>query len=147
MTFTFMGDPLPTQLLRGQYRVVLSKIESGQLSVGTKTVLQTVMKTRHVFRGGTSIDSDKDAERKIYYTDLIDECMNEREDTAAIGNSTSTVRIDLVGRRVIMSADVFGGSRHECYHGVVIRKGRYKQHGKSINGYQVRWHDGDADYW
>ena len=52
-----------------------------------------------------------------------------------------------MGRRVIMSADVFGGSADQCYHGVVISKGKYRQGGKTHNGFKVRWHVGDSDYW
>lgn len=46
-----------------------------------------------------------------------------------------------------MSADVFRGSPDQCYHGVVISKGKYTQGGKTRNGFKVRWHDGDVDYW
>ena len=59
----------------------------------------------------------------------------------------SSTRIDLLGRRVVMSADVFGGNENECYNGVVVRKTKYKQAGKTKNGYDVKWHDGDVDFW
>ena len=68
MTFTVMGKQLPAQLLRRHYRVILSKIEDKELSVRARTVLQTVMKARHVFRGGTVVDTAKIQERKTYYT-------------------------------------------------------------------------------
>ena len=59
----------------------------------------------------------------------------------------SPAKIDLVGRRVIMSADEFGGRADQCYHGVVVRKGKYRQRGKTCNGFKVRWHNGDEDFW
>ena len=161
MAFTCMGNPIPPVLLRSQYRVLLSKIESGEISVRLTSVLNTVMKSRHVFRGGTSIDDDGDKERRRYYQDLISECKTELVKTKAAikkkvnkGKSTkkskrtkNTVKVDLVGRRVIMDADVFGGNALECYHGIVVKKGRYQENGKTIKGYLVRWHIGDSDYW
>ena len=59
----------------------------------------------------------------------------------------SPAKIDLVGRRVIMSADMFGGSANQCYHGVVVHKCKYRQGGKTRNGFKVRWHNGDEDFW
>lgn len=59
----------------------------------------------------------------------------------------SAKKINLIGRRVVMSADVFGGNANEVYHGVVARKGRYRQSGKTKHGYVVKWHDGDEDPW
>lgn len=154
MTFSCMGKPLPPAVVRSQYRSVLSKIESGKLSVRRRSVLATVMKDRHVFRGGTSIDDEDDKERRRYYTDLIAECKDERVQTTTTSKKTQTrkkkksvTRVNLVGRRVIMSADEFGGSENECYHGIVIGKGRYQQRGKTKNGFKVRWHDGDEDFW
>ena len=179
MTFTCMGKPLAAQVLRSQYLVILSKIEHGDLSVRARTVFQTVMKARHVFRGGTSIDSDKAQERKIHYTgthslthasnafdcalthtlhtpDLIAECKNERSTAGPVVRSASTAagrrtvrarKIELVGRRVIMSADVFGGNDKQCYHGKVVGKSKYRQNDKTCNGFKVLWHNGDVDYW
>lgn len=46
-----------------------------------------------------------------------------------------------------MSADVFGGSDAECYHGIVLSKSRYLQNGKSLSGFKVRRHDGDINIW
>lgn len=156
MSFTCMSKPLPADVVLGQYRVVLTKIEDGDLPVSRRSVLSIIMKDRHVFRGGTSIDDKGDTERKRYYEDLIAECKSERQQTpppvSPIGSrprrSRKTVaRVELVGRRVIMSADVFGGDESECYHGIVVGKGRFPQHGKRYNGYKVKWHDGDEDYW
>ena len=46
-----------------------------------------------------------------------------------------------------MSADVFGGKEYQCYNGVVVRKCKYRQNGKTKNGYAVKWHIGDEDFW
>ena len=43
-----------------------------------RSIISTVMKARHVFRGGTSIDDD-DKERREYYTKIIAECKNEMD--------------------------------------------------------------------
>ena len=83
MTFTVMGDPLSPHILRRQYRVVLSKVESGELSSRARSILATVMKDRRVFRGGTSIDDKDDKERRQYYTDMIAECKAERAEAAS----------------------------------------------------------------
>ena len=64
-----------------------------------------------------------------------------------IDHRKSVKKINLIGRRVVMSADVFGGKANEVYHGVVARKGRYIQSGKTKHGYFVKWHDGDEDMW
>ena len=56
-------------------------------------------------------------------------------------------RINLLGRRVIMSADVFGGKEDECYHGIVVRKSKYRQNDKTKHGHAVKWHIGDVDFW
>lgn len=88
-----------------------------------------------------------DEDRKQYYVDLIAECKQERAaHTTAAGAksrkkraaSVAKKKIDLVGRRVIMSADVFRGNPDQCYHGVVISKGKYRQGGKTRNGFKVR---------
>lgn len=152
MTFTHMGKPVAPAVVRRQYRVILDKIQRGELNVRLRSILSTIMKTRHVFRGGTSIDND-DKERRQYYTDLIAECKDEMSQTATTRtHQTSAVRtrkrvINLLGRRVVMSADVFGGREDECYNGVVVRKTKYTQDGKTKNGYAVKWHDGDVDVW
>ena len=65
LTFTCMGKALAPQIVRRHYRVVLSKIEMGDLSVRPKSVLTTVMRDRHVFRSGTSIN-DKQVQLYIY---------------------------------------------------------------------------------
>ena len=157
MTFTCGGKPLPPAFIKSQYLIVLDRVESGTLNTRLRSVLNIVMKDRHVFRGGTSVDDDND--RREYYTNLIQTCRSERDDTTdTVGNSSSSdqttnnrrtrkKKIDLVGRRVIMSADVFGGSVNEVYHGVIARKKRYRQHGKVKNGFVVKWHDGDEDIW
>lgn len=95
-----------------------------------------------------------DKERRNYYKDLIEECKLERSKPDAVSKSSHNKkrvqvvkRIELVGRRVIMSADVFGGKENECYHGLIVGKGKYRQNGKTRCGYKVRWHVGDADYW
>ena len=95
----------------------------------------------------------------LHTTDLIAECKSERTSAAAgETNPTSTAagrrtrtrtrrrKIDLVGRRVIMSADVFGGNEAECYHGKIVGKSKYLLNGKTCNGFKVIWHDGDIDY-
>ena len=153
MSFTCMGNPISPVLLRAQYRVLLSKIESGELSVRLQSVITTVMKSRHVFRGGTSIDTDGDNERRRHYQDLISECIIELGETSAAAlnkakrksrkkgkkKKKDVVRkLDLAGRRVIMSADVFAGSELQCYHGIVVGTGRYQENGKTIKGYRVR---------
>lgn len=81
MAFTCMGVPLNAQLLRQQYLVVLRKVEEGVLRVRERTVLETLMKKRHVFRGGTSLDSGENiTNRRVYYTNLISECMDEQSE-------------------------------------------------------------------
>ena len=55
-------------------------------------------------------------------------------------------KVNLVGRRVIMSADVFGGNVNQCYHGQVICKSKYKQGDMTKNGYKVKWHTDEVDY-
>ena len=145
-----MGNPLPPQFVKSQYRIVLDKVATGELKTPERTLLTIVMKDRHVFRGGTAIGDDTD--RREYYTDLIETCKAERGVTTP-NRATSTrarkpvKRIDLIGRRVIMSADVFGGKVYEAYHGVVTRKCRYRQRGKLKYGYVVKWHDDDEDMW
>ena len=81
MTFTHMGKPLPSAVVRRQYLIVLDHVQNGNLHVRLRSVLSTVMKKRHVFRGGTSIDED-DKERRQYYTDLIAECKEELANSA-----------------------------------------------------------------
>ena len=105
------------------------------------------MKDRHVFRGGTSIE-DKSTRRK-FYTDLIEVCKAEQTSmvTPIVARKPRNKRVDLVGRRVIMSADVFEGSTNEYYSGLVTRKCRYTQSDKVKNGFRVRWHTGDEDCW
>ena len=96
MTFTCMKKPVPTPLLRLQYRVILTKIESGMLKVPVRTVLDTVLKSRHVFRGGTAIDDDMQAMRKKYYKDMIAKCKAERAAKKAIAKRKSgTVPVPL----------------------------------------------------
>ena len=56
--------------------MVLAKIESGKLKVPVRSILDTVLKDRHVFRGGTSLDDN--TVRHKYYRDLIAECKSER---------------------------------------------------------------------
>ena len=178
MAFTCMKQPVPARLLRLQYRVVLAKIESGKLKVPVRSILDTVLKDRHVFRGGTSLDDN--TVRHKYYRDLIAECKSERAakkmtTSKKSGTKKRTQRVDLVGRRVLMCASVFGGDENEYYNGwytshvcvmlvtlntshfvmssyvmhkgMILRKGRYPEHGKTKTGYLVRWHDGDQDYW
>ena len=159
MTFTHMGNPLAPAVVLRHYSVVLNKVQSGELNARRRSILQTVMKKRHVFRGGTSID-DNDKERRQYYTELIAECKDEISQTATATTrsrkksttktrkkSVAVARVDLLGRRVVMSADVFGGKENEYYNGVVVRKTRYTQNSKTKNGYAVKWHDGDVDFW
>ena len=152
-----MGKPLASELVMRQYSLVLAKVTSGQLDVRMQRLITRVMKHRHIFRDGTNVDKKGDADRKKYFVDLIAECKEEREKRAShttitksrkkTAASTVKKKIDLVGRRVIMSADEFGGSVNECYHGLVICKGKYRQGGKTYNGFKVRWHDGDTNYW
>ena len=146
--------------------IVLGKIQSGELKLRHRSVLNTVMKDRHVFCGGTSIDDEGhtyyyscdtrmcyyythtdyvgDKESRLYYKDLIEECKSERSKAVTTKSKSKSTRkktverVELVGRRVVMSADVFGGKDNECYHGLVVGKGRYKQKGKICNGYRVR---------
>ena len=119
-----MKKPVPTPLLRLQYRVILSKMESGMMKVPVRSVLATVLKARHVFRGGTSIDDD--TVRKKYYKDLIAKCKVERAAKKSASTkkknikNKSTARVDLIGRRVVMCADVFGGNENEFYNGSVM---------------------------
>ena len=98
------------------------------------------MRDRHVFRGGTSVDDDK--ERREYYINLIAICKEEREGATSTRKKRKRVvkkkRIDLVGRRVVMSADVFGGSENQVYHGLIVRKARYSQRGNVKHGYAVK---------
>lgn len=115
------------------------------------TVLSTVMKSRRVFRGGTSID-DNDKARRDYYTKLIAECKEEvvqsrKQTVSTRTRKTSKSRIDLLGRRVIMCADVWSGKENEYYNGVVSRKSKYNQDGVTKNGYAVKWHTGEVDFW
>ena len=163
MTFTHMGKALNSAVVRRQYRVVLDKVQvqSGEINSRRRSILVTVMKKRRVFRGGTSIDDD-DKERREYYTNLITECKEELEEepqttktrtrkkssTKKTRKKSVAKRIDLLGRRVvIMSADVFGGKEYQYYNGVVVRKCKYRQNGKTKNGYAVKWHIGDEDFW
>ena len=85
---------------------------------------------------------------------MISECKEERVNlTSTAKNKRKSKsksickRIDLVGRRIVMTADVFGGSANECYNGVVTRKSKYREKGKVRNGFQVNWHNGDVDFW
>ena len=154
-----MGDPLASELVMRQYRLVLAKVTSGQLDVRAHRLITRVMKHRHIFRGGTNVDKKGDKDRKKYFVSLIAECKKEREKRASHTTTTTTnsrkktvasaakKKTDLVGRRVIMSADVFGGSEDQCYHDLVICKGKYRQGDKTHNGFKVRWHDGDVNYW
>ena len=87
MTFTCMSKPVPTRLLRLQYRVVLAKIESGKLKVSVRTILNTVLKHRHVFRGGTCIDDNTG--RHKYYEDLIATCKAERDGKKTVTKESS----------------------------------------------------------
>ena len=136
---------------RRQYRLVLAKLESGVMSVRLRTILSIVMKDRHVFRGGTSVDAKGDKMRREYYTDLIKQRKTRRTTASTSARSTRssvvTKKIELVGRRVIMSADVFGGKENQCYHGRVLCKSKYKQAGKTKHGFKVKWHNDDVDYW
>ena len=152
MTFTYMGDPVPPAVVRFHYRVVLGKIEARKLKVTVRTLLQTVMKDRHVFRDSTAVN-EANALAREFYTNLITTCRAERAAGATPvqkkGRKTrkSVVRVKFVGRRVIMPADVFGGNENEYYNGLVLRKSRYRQCGKVKNGFRVRWNDGDEDDW
>ena len=141
-----MGKPLPQKFVLSQYRIVLNKLECGELKTPVRTLLKTIMRDRHVFRGGTSVEDD--AGRREYYTDLIATCQKERDILTPIKKRKKSVaKIDLIGRRVVMQADVFGGSENEVYNGLVVRKGRYTQRDKVKHGYVVKWHDGDEDMW
>ena len=91
MTFTVMGKPVSPRILRRQYRVVLSKVESGQLSTRVRTILATVMKDRRVFRGGTTINDKDDKDRLQYYTDMIAECKAERSSSTSTNGWTHTL--------------------------------------------------------
>ena len=73
-----------------QYRLVLAKVQSGELSVRLKTVLNTVMKARHVFRGGTRIDDKREKERREYYKNLIDERITHRDRTTTTSTRGKT---------------------------------------------------------
>ena len=90
MTFSSMGKPLSPHILRRQYRVVLSKVESGELSSRVRSILTTVMKDRRVFRGGTTIDDKDGKERRQYYIDMIAECKDERAAVASLNGWTYT---------------------------------------------------------
>ena len=68
MTFSYMRKPLPPSLVLNHYDIVLGKIQSGELMLRRRTVLNTVMTHRHVFRGGTSIDDKGDMHSLISYT-------------------------------------------------------------------------------
>ena len=123
------------------------KVQNGDLNSHRRSIISTVMKARHVFRGGTSIDDD-DKERREYYTKIIAECKNEMDAISPPPTTTTrAAKIDLIGRRVVMQADIFGGSEHEVYNGLVVRKERYRQRDKVKHGYVVKWHDGDEDMW
>ena len=70
-----------------------------------------------------------------------------KRDKTSRKKSSTAKKINLVGRRVLMCADMFGGKEDEYYNGLVVRKSRYTQRGKVRNGFQVKWHNGDVDYW
>ena len=89
MTFSALGKPLSPHVLRRQYRLVLSRVQSGELTSRARTILTTVMRDRHVFRGGTSVDKTK---RKKYYEDLIAECKEERAKAAVACRSRPRTR-------------------------------------------------------
>ncbi len=58
-------------------------------------------------------------------------------------------KISLVGRRVIMEADAFGGNADESYQGLVISKTNFRPRGSEnrCSGFKVKWHNGDVDCW
>ena len=64
-------------------------------------------------------------------------------------DATGVTKISLVGRRVMMEADVFGGNAEECYQGLVICKTKYRPRGSETrcNGFKVKWHNGEVDCW
>ena len=133
-----------------QYRLVLTKVQSGVMSVQLRTILSIVMKDRHVFRGGTSVDAKGDTVRREYYVDLIEQRKARRTVSTLDKGARSSVitkKIKLVGRHVIMSAEIFGGREDQYYHGRVLCKSKYKQEGKTKHGYKVKWHNDDVDYW
>ena len=138
--------------IRRQYHLVLTKVQSGVLSVRLRSILSIVMKDRHVFRGGTSADDEGDKLRREYYTDLIEQRKIRRATAASTSvrrtrSSVGSKKIELVGRHVIMSADVFGGREDQCYYGRVLCKTKYKEAGQTKHGFKVKWHDGDVDCW
>ena len=54
---------------------------------------------------------------------------------------------DIVGRRFEMSAELWGGNENSVYMGVVLGKKSYRQKGKKVDGYRVKWHTGEIDYY
>ena len=66
--------------------------------------------------------------------------MSDKKKSTRKRSKKSASRINLVGRRVVMSADEFGGSSNECYQGIVIGKGKYihRSNGKTYNDFKVR---------
>lgn len=68
---------------------------------------------------------------------------------SGIEDVSEVKKISLVGRRVMMEADVFGGNKDECYQGLVICKTMYRPRGseKRCSGFKVKWHTGVVDCW
>ena len=73
----------------------------------------------------------------------------KKRSKAAMSASADATKISLVGRRVIMEANAFGGKAEECYQGKVICTTKYRPRGSETkcSGFKVRWHTGEVDCW
>ncbi len=91
------------------------------------------------------MDAKGDKVCRKYYEEFIEKRQDLKRTSSA---NTTTARtqnpcrtqkkVKLVGRRVVMSADVFGGSPDRLYQGLVICVSKYKQGGKMKHGYKVK---------
>ena len=144
IAFSSGGKKFSHEVILAAYLAMLDKLGPGgslhSYVTNKKTVLQSVMRDYHIFRGGREYKTGDDSVEK-YYRDLIEECVKERNE------SESTVVDTLTGRRVSVRGDMWGLSNDEFYIGLIGEQVNYRRNGKRVKGYKVLWSDGVTEKW
>ena len=123
IAFSSGGNKFSHDVVLASYLVLMKRLSSGgdlQSTVSTRrTILQSVMRDYHIFRGGQEYKTSGDSVKK-YYQDVIKVCREEREKNRQ-ERIRRKITESLTGKRVSVSGDVWGLSSDVYYIGVIGR--------------------------
>lgn len=152
--FTQGGNAFPFSAVEREYRKMLRRIASGDISRDRCDIVAAVRAERHVYRGGSQTKAAEaaEAESNASIAQLLEELRQElaapsprARQTSKKGKKRRPPKADphgYKGRQVSMPATYWHlPEEHSAFTGVVGKFAKWKYKGKTQEGYEIKFED------